>query len=486
MAWTLGSSSASETLTDNDSLYPAHINELRTGLDASVREIVNVKDYGALGDGITDDITSIQTAMNVGGYIYFPAGTYLVSDKVKYVSNSYITGAGRGKTIIKLKNGTNPVGLGFLFQHNGVGGVPASGEYSENVLIEHLSIDGNKANNTGIVSGITVSGTRNGALNDVEAYNCSEVGIVVSSTFATDNINHGFNIGSNCYSYNNDADGIQLAAGILVGCRSYDNTGGGIRVVATYATLTKQPYAVISACSAFRNTSHGIYADSQSGLDQFPAIVTGCSSFYNTQDGIAWVLEQGVISNNLVSHNGEAGIRVSKDSITVTNNIVKNNGRVGATYTDGIKIQGDRLYLNITGNRVYDDQSVKTQLYGISEGASTPTTGNTNIIANNILTGNSTGALTTGLISRNLTYRVTNNVGYNPVGLSAITVGASPYTYTAGISPETIYIRAGTVSAVVKGGVTMFVATGCTISLLSGEAVVVTYSSIPTMIKDIS
>jgi hypothetical protein len=40
-------------------------------------EVVNVKDYGAVGDGSTDDTTAIQAAIDSGGDVFVPEGTYM-------------------------------------------------------------------------------------------------------------------------------------------------------------------------------------------------------------------------------------------------------------------------------------------------------------------------------------------------------------------------------------------------------------------------
>lgn len=51
----------------------------------------SVRDFGAVGDGITDDASAIQSALdalkNTGGIIYFPVGTYLVETPVLFYSN---------------------------------------------------------------------------------------------------------------------------------------------------------------------------------------------------------------------------------------------------------------------------------------------------------------------------------------------------------------------------------------------------------------
>lgn len=52
---------------------------------------VSVKDYGAKGDGVSNDTTAIQAALNAlkntGGTIFFPVGTYKVNTAILFYSN---------------------------------------------------------------------------------------------------------------------------------------------------------------------------------------------------------------------------------------------------------------------------------------------------------------------------------------------------------------------------------------------------------------
>lgn len=69
--------------------------------------VYNVKDYGAAGDGVTDDAAAIQSALNAGAgkLVYFPAGTYLVGTTLKVPSSTTVRGQGRDATTIKRKSG---------------------------------------------------------------------------------------------------------------------------------------------------------------------------------------------------------------------------------------------------------------------------------------------------------------------------------------------------------------------------------------------
>jgi len=48
---------------------------------------INVKDFGAKGDGITDDTAAIQAAINNGHRIYFPHGNYIISQPLTFAKS---------------------------------------------------------------------------------------------------------------------------------------------------------------------------------------------------------------------------------------------------------------------------------------------------------------------------------------------------------------------------------------------------------------
>jgi hypothetical protein len=115
----------------------------RTALD-KLRDVVSVKDFGATGDGVTNDTTAINAAIAFckGGAgkqtLYFPAGTYAFSETVAgfglYVNAAMkIVGDGPTRTILK---NTSATGAGLRC---------ASGF----IIVQDLTIDQNGSTGIG-------------------------------------------------------------------------------------------------------------------------------------------------------------------------------------------------------------------------------------------------------------------------------------------------------------------------------------------------
>ena len=64
---------------------------------ATADSVFNVLDYGAKGDGVADDASAIQLAVDAagekGGIVYFPWGTYRVISGIELRSNVSISGS---------------------------------------------------------------------------------------------------------------------------------------------------------------------------------------------------------------------------------------------------------------------------------------------------------------------------------------------------------------------------------------------------------
>ncbi len=82
-----------------------------SGTPAYAQTILNVKQYGAAGNGTTDDTAAVQAAIDAvpasGGTVFFPPGTYIVAPKktvgIVIKSNLRLAGAGK-ESVLKIKD----------------------------------------------------------------------------------------------------------------------------------------------------------------------------------------------------------------------------------------------------------------------------------------------------------------------------------------------------------------------------------------------
>ncbi|MFT4029577.1 MAG: glycosyl hydrolase family 28-related protein [Protaetiibacter sp.] len=119
----------------------------RTALSASIPGVYHVSDFGAVGDGVTDDTAALQDALAAaeGATLYFDASSYVVSDLLTVRQGTTLRG--RGATIVR-KTGYSHEILGN-WQHGATwdwadGDTTTTGyNGSGDITIDGITFDGN-------------------------------------------------------------------------------------------------------------------------------------------------------------------------------------------------------------------------------------------------------------------------------------------------------------------------------------------------------
>jgi concanavalin A-like lectin/glucanase superfamily protein/pectate lyase-like protein len=285
---------------------------------------ISVDDYGAVGDGATDDTANIQSALDVlktnGGILTFTSGkTYIISSGLELLyypadKNYLIQSSDKVKARIKIKDGTENIwGKWGMRLYD-----------SKNITISNICIDGNRQtrNPQDETSGTSIihiykncNGTR---LNDLLLINSVMDAIYItavesdSSTFTTD-----FEM-RNCIlsnSYRNNMSIIRGQNFKIIGCE-FNNANGhdpeaGIDLEPNpggadlgYANI------LIDSCKFYNNNDFGIQL-------AYAATICGTTT----------------IKDSIFDDNG-GGINIGSKANTIKDNIFKNFDHIN--YRDGI------------------------------------------------------------------------------------------------------------------------------------------------------
>ena len=112
---------------------------------------VNVKNFGATGDGVTDDTVAFQTALAVldgpGGQLYIPSGHYVINEQLDVPANTRVSGSARSTSADTGSPGTYIDASGFSDVAN-QNANPTQGcvfkipSGQSCVTIEHLKLEG--------------------------------------------------------------------------------------------------------------------------------------------------------------------------------------------------------------------------------------------------------------------------------------------------------------------------------------------------------
>ncbi len=141
---------------------------------------INVKWFGAMGDGVTNDTATIQAAdtyaRTFGGRVFLPGGTYMVSQLVLY-SGSNWRGVGREATIIQQIVGSN-TDLVYDNNSNANWGSTSPTLIVDGFELQEVTLNGNWNAGSGNTSGSGIACyCARPILRDVFITNCAQYGM---------------------------------------------------------------------------------------------------------------------------------------------------------------------------------------------------------------------------------------------------------------------------------------------------------------------
>lgn len=352
--------------------------------------VVNVKDYGAIGDGVTDDTIAVQNALNSGGNIYIPNGYIFAVNNLVYTS--------KVKTLM-FGGGTlryNVPGIGTVLKITG----------SDGLTISNIIFDGNKSIRIG-GEGSTRSywstlwidaDTSNTTIENCELINAYYGANII-------NIGTYTNVISNLFKNSGPVSKDGTCDGIYNGRYSAEMTGSD---GSSYSKITGNNFIGMSdyavACDANDiivndnfiegcNAGIGAFARPMAGVNikVYNNTIKDCThpiDFYNSTGGTATGFVDCVVDNNtlygtnftVLSVSGSNGAKVCT-SFKIRNNIVYMT--YGAGYA-GIAVSASTPAssenVEISGNLIYG-----TNAQDLSKGISVDYSKNLNISNNKLM-----------------------------------------------------------------------------------------------------
>lgn len=149
---------------------------------------INVKDFGAKGDGVTDDLPAFQAALLAGNHVVVPPGVYAFSNTLKIPNEKQLSGtaangasASEGLTYsckIKYIGTTSRHKAVIVLGPNNVDAEPSS--KARNIYLTNIQVDANYKAGFGVYgTGLTDNTT----IDDVTVVNALEYGFYIASAW---------------------------------------------------------------------------------------------------------------------------------------------------------------------------------------------------------------------------------------------------------------------------------------------------------------
>lgn len=330
--------SGTNNLVENNRVSSAHTRQTT----------FNVRDFGAVGDGITNDTVAIQSTFNAASdnsIVTFPFGSYGITGQIVITGKSLIIDGLGTSSIKELSANTSTGSAGAL--------ILVSGAAASNTRIQNLNCEGIET----LVSFSSTSGTserefcfvRFASVDEGSVFNCTINGKrwgVIADTctnFLVDGLNFngilsvpatGTGLGSDNYN-----SAVRVKAGNKISIRNSIAKNCGSLVLVGVNDSSIDPTRVTTiACHVENSWDNGVYYSSAQD-----SLVSDCTVLTSNGNGIKVRGSNNQVNNNQVkSCNvgiGFSGAGASPDQYNKTGHgIIISNNRIENITTDGISV----------------------------------------------------------------------------------------------------------------------------------------------------
>jgi hypothetical protein len=331
----------------------------RTALD-KFRETVSVKDFGAVGDGVTDDTAAIAAAITAtpdGGQVVFPRGTYCIGSAgvaITSRNNLALVGAGATlkitavSTLPSMPWGGSPNSILFTscVRCSISGFVIDGGSFVTHAIgmlnCTECVISGNVMHDVdGNGAAVNSSNGLRNTYRDNTIYDSTRgfwIGYVSNTAHMERDVLIESNVVRDC---NATAIAVSAIGGSVIGNRCDNCAGSGI--IVTGLNGVRASDIVISGNYCINNLFHGIQSD----------VIAGSA-------GMAASVTRGITCcGNVCIGNAASGIYcVNAEMWSIANNIVADNNIYG------IVVDGLFSNVSVTGNTCFDSRSGGSRTQG--------------------------------------------------------------------------------------------------------------------------